>query len=71
MFSKPVKSGYYPETFSEYLSMWKMVEDIWSLLVCRPIGTPDRQIPRASSGVPGAESTLWMDQVYPIYVVLL
>ena len=48
-----------------------MAEDIWTVLVCRPIGTPDGLIPQVSSGVPGAELIFQMHQVYPIYVVLL
>ena len=59
------------KTFSQYWSMWTTAEDIWSVLVCRPIGTPDELISQLSSGVPGAEFTLRMYQVYSIYVVLL
>ena len=51
--------------------MWRTAEDIWRVLVCRPIGTPDGLIPRVSSDVPGAELTLRMQQVYSIFVVLL
>ena len=51
--------------------MWRTAENIWTVLVCRPIGTPDGLILRVSSGVPGAEFTLRMQQVYSIHVVLL
>ena len=50
--------------------MWTTAEDIWSVLARRPIGTPDEVISQVPSGVPGAEFTLRMYQVYPIYVVL-
>ena len=48
-----------------------MAEDVWRVLLCCSIGTPDGLIPTVSSGVPGAELTLRMHQVYPIDVVLL
>ena len=61
--SKPVNRGYSLKTSAEYKGMWRTAEDIWRVLVCRPIGTPDGLIARVSSGVPGAELTLWMQQV--------
>ena len=48
-----------------------MAEDIWRVLVCRPIGTPDSLISLVPSGVRGAELTLRMHQVDSIHVVSL
>ena len=69
--SKPANGGYSLKTLSEYWSMCTTAEDIWSILVCHPIGTLDELISQMSSGVPGAEFARRMYQMYSIYVVLL